>query len=184
MSDNDNHLRRVRYNASCITANVTNTGSKFEEVPNVYVIYISKFDIFGDGRTIYHVEPTIQENGRVIDNGLHEIYVNTIIDDGTEIAELMQCFLQKRITNNKFKNLKNRVEYLKDNVKEVLNMSGVIERYAQEYAEECVLQIKAESVDSLIENSDFSLEEACRLMKISVEQYKEEKQKQSMLCKI
>ena len=148
IADNDNHLRRVRYNASCVTANITDTGIKFEKVPDLYVIYISAFDMFESGRTIYHVEPTIHETGQKIDNGLHEIYVNTAVDDGTEIAELMQCFLQSRIENEKFKNLKKRVEYLKDDEKEVHEMAGVIE----EYANECVLKQKAEIVDNIVEN--------------------------------
>ena len=44
--DKDNHVKRVRYNASCITANVSEPGENYENVNDVYVIYISKFDIF------------------------------------------------------------------------------------------------------------------------------------------
>lgn len=32
-ADDDNHVKRVRYNTSCITANITTPGSKFEKVP-------------------------------------------------------------------------------------------------------------------------------------------------------
>ena len=51
---------------------------------------------------IYHIDKTIRENGRVVDDGLHEIFVNTAIDDGTEIAELMSCFEKKEVINSKF----------------------------------------------------------------------------------
>ena len=51
-ADDDNHPRRVRYNTSCITANITDPGSKFEKVPNVIGIYISKFDMFRSKKTI------------------------------------------------------------------------------------------------------------------------------------
>ena len=40
-----NHEKRVRYNASCITANITAPGEKFEKVPDIISIFISKFDI-------------------------------------------------------------------------------------------------------------------------------------------
>lgn len=43
-SDNDDHQRRVRYNASCVTANITAPGSNFKNVPNLCSIYISKRD--------------------------------------------------------------------------------------------------------------------------------------------
>lgn len=81
-ANDDNHQKRVRYNTSCITANITNPGIKFEKVPNVIGIFISKFDMFKKGKTIYHIDRTVRETGDVTDNGLQEIYVNTKIDDG------------------------------------------------------------------------------------------------------
>ena len=91
-ANDDNHEKRVRYNASCITANITAPGEKFEKVPDIISIFISKFDIFGAGKTIYHVERVIRETGKVRDNGFSEIYVNTKINDGTDISELMNIF--------------------------------------------------------------------------------------------
>lgn len=91
-SNDDNHVKRVRYNASCITANITDPGTKFEKIPDVIVIFISKFDMFKAGKTVYHIDRTIRETGELNDNGLREIYVNTKIDDGTDISELMKIF--------------------------------------------------------------------------------------------
>ena len=51
-SDNDDHLRQVRYNASLITGNYTAKRSKFGEVPSLVIVYISKFDIFHKNRNI------------------------------------------------------------------------------------------------------------------------------------
>ena len=45
-ADDDNHQKRVRYNGAILTTNVTNPGTKFEQVPDVCVIFISKFDLF------------------------------------------------------------------------------------------------------------------------------------------
>ena len=70
-ANDDDHEKRVRYNASCITANITEPGTRFEKVPDVISIFISKFDIFGDGKTVYHVERVVKETGRVRDNGFH-----------------------------------------------------------------------------------------------------------------
>ena len=41
------HQRRVRYHGALLTANYTPQGSSFSDVPNVCIIYIAKFDIFG-----------------------------------------------------------------------------------------------------------------------------------------
>ena len=67
-ADNDDHQRRVRYNGSILTTNITDPGSKFADVPDVILIYISKFDIFNKAKTIYHVERIIQETGDIVDN--------------------------------------------------------------------------------------------------------------------
>ncbi len=91
--NNDNHQKRVRYNASCITANVTEPGSRFENVPDVCVIYISEFDIFQKGMSVYHIDRRLRETGEVLDNGFSEIYVYAKATDGTEVSELMKLFI-------------------------------------------------------------------------------------------
>ena len=89
-SNNDDHLRRARYNASVITAKETDIGTHFGNIPEVYVIYISEFDFLKGGRTIYHIEKVIKETGTFVDDGFHEIFVNTSVNDGTNISALMR----------------------------------------------------------------------------------------------
>ncbi len=130
------HLKRVRYNASCITANITEPGTEFENVPDVYVVYISTFDVFKSGKTIYHVEKVVTETGEIVSDGLHEIYVNTKIDDGSTIAEYMQCMLQENVDNRKFPHLTRRCKQYKDEEGGHDGMCKLVEDYAKEYAEE------------------------------------------------
>ena len=66
-------------------------------MPNVIGIFISKFDMFKKGKTIYHVDRTVRETGDVVDNGLQEIYVNTKIDDGSDLAELMKIYKERSV---------------------------------------------------------------------------------------
>lgn len=112
-SNNDNHVRRVRYNASCITASATKVGSDFIDVPDVCIVYISTFDIFKRGRTIYHIDRIIRETEEFCDNGCKEVYVNTAVDDGTTIADYMQCFLQEDVNDSRFKEFSKRIKYVK-----------------------------------------------------------------------
>ena len=74
-ADDDDHLKRARYNASCITANVTDPGARFERVPDVCVVYISRFDLFKENRTVYHVDSVIRETGTRVDDGLRKLFV-------------------------------------------------------------------------------------------------------------
>ena len=113
-SDNDNHFRRVRFNESVITAKDSDAGEKFKNVEDLYVVYISEFDFIGGGKTTYHVTKVIHETGEIADDGIKEIYVNTAIDDGTDIAELMACFKQTEVRNPKFPVLSERIKDCKD----------------------------------------------------------------------
>ena len=82
---------------------IADKGIKFEEIPDSYVIYISKKDFFEKGKTIYHIDRVLQETGDVVDNGFYEIYVNTEIDDKSDIAELMKIYSSPDLPeNNKF----------------------------------------------------------------------------------
>ena len=147
-SDNDNYVKRVRYNASCITANNTNVGVAFIEVPDVTMIFISEFDIFKQGRTIYHCGNTIQETNTLVNNGLREIYVNTVVKDGTTISELMECFLQEEVNNPKFPLLSEKVWYFKNDEGGLNTMCKIVEDYAREIAKDYA----TENVKNLFEN--------------------------------
>jgi len=134
--DDDDHIKRTRYNATCITANITDPGTRYENVPEVYIIFISRFDLFKAGKTTYHMENILLENNQLVDNGQHIIFVNTKINDGSKTAELMQCFEQPYVDNPDFPHLSYRVQQFKNNEEVQENMCESIENYAREYAKE------------------------------------------------
>ena len=91
-ADDDNHLKRARYNAAVLTTNISETGKKFEFIPDVCIVFISKFDIFDGGLPLYHIDKVVRETGQVIEDGLTEIFVNTVNNDGSKPARLMKLF--------------------------------------------------------------------------------------------
>ena len=131
-SNNDNHLKRARFNASSITVKDSDCGDKFEDVLELYIIYISEFDFLNGGKTIYHIEKVLRETGEFIDDGLHEIFVNTAVDDGSDIADLMSCFTKKEVNNDKFPKLSAEVTRLKTTEGGVSAMCEVMEKYINE----------------------------------------------------
>ena len=98
-ADNDDHLRRVRYNGSVLTTNITETGTKFEFVPDVCVIFISAFDMFKSGLPLYHVKKVVMETGQIVEDGLTEIYANAVIDNGSKFSKLMKVFTENDTYN-------------------------------------------------------------------------------------
>ena len=98
-ADNDDHLRRVRYNGAVLTTNITETGTKFEFVPDVCVIFISAFDMFKSGLPLYHVKKIVVETGQIVEDGLTEIYANAVIDNGSKFSKLMKVFTENDTYN-------------------------------------------------------------------------------------
>lgn len=125
-ADNDDHQKRVRFNVASIDVKDSKTKEKFAAIKDVYAIYISEFDIFKKGKCIYHVDRILRETGTIVDNGIHEIYVNTAINDNSDISELMQCFLQTDVNNPKFPKLS---QYVTENKSErgISAMESVLE---------------------------------------------------------
>ena len=128
-SNNDNHLKRARFNASMITVKESNPGETFDEVIELYIVYISEFDFLKGGKTIYHVEKILRETGETVDDGLHEIFVNTVIDDGTKISDLMACFMKKEVKDSKFPALSAEMTRLKETEGGARAVCEVMEKY-------------------------------------------------------
>lgn len=136
-SDNCNHVKRVRYNASLITIHNSEPGDDFDDIQTLCMIYITEFDIFKGGLPIYHVKNTIQETGDVIDNGLTEIYVNTEINDDSKVAQYMSLFHKTELDSKDkkiFPNTYKKFHSIKHDKKEVGRMCEKIQDFAKKEA--------------------------------------------------
>lgn len=135
-ADNDDHFRRVRYNGACLTVNVKERGKKFREVPDVCVIYITEFDVFNGGHTMYHVNKVVQETGEMIQDGQQEIYLNAKVDDGTIQAALMKNFMREEVADERFPEVSRRFYALKHDKEEVTHMCKELQEYYAEGQQE------------------------------------------------
>ena len=148
-SDNDDHLKRARFNASSITVKESNVGEKFDDILDLYIVYISEFDFLKSNLTIYHLDKVIRENKVVVNDGLHEIFVNTTIDDGSDIAELMSCFTKKEVNDSKFPNLTRKVTELKSTEGGASAVCKVMEQYIAESKLEQLVELVKENLLSI-----------------------------------
>ena len=170
-SDSNDHFRRVRYHAACITANVVDPGERFEQVDDLVVVYISEFDPFDEGRTVYHVRNMVEETGRAVLDGLREIYVNTKYNDGSEIAELMQCFLEPVVTNPKFPTLAKELQAEKGNVKGDESMCKLVEEYGEQQKAEGKTEGFLEALVSLAKKKLLTYDEAAKEANMSKSEF-------------
>ena len=161
-SNDTDHQKRVRYNMACVDTLSAEKGTDYKYLPDVYIIFISAFDIFKHGKTIYHIQRTVLETGDIVENGTHEIYVNTAIDDGSDIAQLMQYFKNSSGIHPLFEKLSSQVYYYKESPEGAKHMGNVFD----EYAEERITEQAKEMAMALLKKDILPLAEIAELTKL------------------
>lgn len=140
-----------------------------EDILELYIIYISEFDFLKGGLTTYHIDKVIRENGEIVDDGLHEIFVNTAVDDGSSIAGLMSCFTRKEVTNREFPAVTRRFQELKSE-----GGAGAVCEIMERYLKEGRLEAQREERIKAIQNMiDLEIPKEKILKKYSPEEYQE-----------
>jgi len=130
--DTVDHARRTRFYAAMIDSELLQKGKEYYEMPEVYVIYISEDDIWKAGRTTYPVKKQLEGTEISYDDGLHVLYVNAAIDDGTEIADLMKYFKKADPTDMSQGDLSRRIHFLKYEEGGYKVMCQITEKFVQE----------------------------------------------------
>ena len=149
-SDSDNHFKRVRLNESVITARESQTGDEFKDIIDLYVVYISEFDFIKGGKTTYHVDKVIRETGEIVEDGIKEIYVNTVVDDGTDTADLMSCFTKKLVDNPKFPNFSSEVKRLKETEGGQQAMCAIMQQYEDKALQKGRLEGRLDTIREMV----------------------------------
>ena len=111
--DNVDHPRRLRYYGSLADAEFLAKGKTYDELPERIHFYISETDIWRQGKAVYPVTKQLGENGPVYDDGVHIIYVNAEVNDGSRVAKLMEYFKTADPMDDSEGELSKRVHYLK-----------------------------------------------------------------------
>ena len=159
-ADDDNHVFRVRYNTSVTTANITDPGSRFENIPRIMSIYISENDFIAKlakeqgipaeeiearKRAVYHVDRIVRETGQILDDGIEEIYVNGKVKDGSEASEMMTIYTEDDAYDmDKFPAISKRKWMFKHDDKEVDEMGYSMQDIKNEGYEEGRVEGRAE----------------------------------------
>ena len=124
--------KRARYNSSLIDAHITDPGDDYNQLGEVYVIFITEHDVLKAGRPIYHIERTIEETGEKFNDGSHIIYVNSLIQDETELGKLMHDFFCTNPDDMNYKILSERVRYFKESERGVKTMCKMMQELRAE----------------------------------------------------
>lgn len=104
----------------------------------------------------------------IVDDGLIRIFVNTEINDGSNISELMSCFTKKKVNNPKFPIFSNRMNFLKNAEGGVNAVCEVMERYEKIAAKKAVEKANIKAIITMIE---FNIPKENILTKYSKDEY-------------
>lgn len=119
--------RRARYHSGLMDMNTLNAGQDFDELPETYVIFITRDDTLGSGYPIYHINRTVQETCESFQDGTHIIYVNSKKQEDTELGKLMHDLHCKDPEEMYSKILAKRVSELKETPEGVEEMCREME---------------------------------------------------------
>ena len=133
-SNNDNHLKRVRYNAASIAVVDFQKGDKFRELEDLYVVYISEFDVFHGGYTKYHVDSVVRETGKKVKDGLDAVC--DVMERYEEIAA------EKALEKANIKAVKNMIKVFQATKRQILQI------YSEKEYEQAVKELEEEEAEN------------------------------------
>ena len=123
-------------------------------------------DILGYGLAIYHVERVVMEVGGFFCDGTNIIYVNSRIQEDTELGRLMHDFHCKKAEDMYSTILAERVYELKETQKGVEFMCLEMEQIYSEGERNGELKVRRETALSLVEDG-MDISRIARLMKVT-----------------
>ncbi|MGN0329485.1 MAG: Rpn family recombination-promoting nuclease/putative transposase [Lachnospira sp.] len=179
-------VARTRFHASAITSKYTPKGTRFSDIPNVTIVYITEYDALHNNQTVTHVTRCMKtgENFIPLNDGEDIIFANTSVIDGTDKSELLQLMLHKEaFYNEKFPATSKAFKFFKETEGGQAIMCKTVEDYAEKRGmerfekglEEGLEKGRIKTIAEFLSNGG-SEADAVKLLKASNEDLKEAKE--------
>ena len=138
--------KRSRFHASMIDVYHLAKGQKFSELPETYVIFITKNDVLGHGKTVYTINRYIEGINQPFNDGQHIVYVNcSAEDDGSEVWKLIHDMTCKDPDEMLIPELAERVRYFKEKTRKGRSKMSIFSELFDEEREEARAEALAEA---------------------------------------
>lgn len=141
-------FRRARYYMSCIDVSILEKGTKYDELPDVTILYITKTDFIGGGRGLYQTIRKARRNSRIagvgLDNGQHEKYFNLRYPtEDKKVNELLNYLKDSdpHYRTESFPRIVERVNFFKEQKEGVDIMCEIADRIRREGKIEDVMEL-------------------------------------------
>lgn len=169
-------VKRARYHSGLLDTNLLLAGDDPENLPEIYVIFITEHDVIGYHKPVYHIDRTIRETGTPFGDGSHIIYVNGAWRDDSPIGMLMQDFCCTDPEEMHYEVLADRVRYFKEDKEGIHTMCKIWEEVLEEGVEKGVkIGRKEGAQENLVQNLkllalQMSVDQAMDLLHIPAEE--------------
>lgn len=170
IKDKDDLGRRMRYYQSALDWSFLEKGGDYKLLPETYLIFITKFDPFKKNKNYYEIKQYIGDTTEKYSDGIHRLYFNTAVDDGTCLSELLQYMKDSKAENNNFGALSKAVNFRKVQSEEVTTMCEALEKLVETQKNEGRIEGRIESVKNMLEDN-MPLEKALKYAKLDIETY-------------
>ena len=144
-SDEGASVQRARFYCGALDMHFLDKGKKYETLPDAYVIFITETDVLKNGRPLYHIQRSVDETGEAFGDGSHIVYVNAACQDDTPLGRLMQDFNCSNPAKMHYKELADTVNYFKSTKEGEIDMTDIIEAYAENRAEKAAKEAVAKA---------------------------------------
>ena len=134
MQVNNNHDlgKRLSYYQSNLVRQSLTEGQSFLEKVDTYVIFICDYDFGGSGLPRYTTRLILDENGKTIDTGEHNVILNAKAKDFAGVSEKLKAFLEYVNSSLITSDLTQRIETSVENLKKSVERKGSYMTYEQE----------------------------------------------------
>ena len=144
---------RARYHSALLDSSTLGKSQDFTELPETYVIFITENDVLGGGCPMYHIDRTVREKGHTpFGDRAHIIYAVMKNADGAELGQFLRDFLTKDAAQIGDPKMAECMNYFKKSEKGDEQMCEIMERLANEAAEEARWEMKRDILLRMLNN--------------------------------
>ena len=177
--------KRAGYHEGLLKTNITSKQTKWKDISETYVIFITENDVLLGGLPIYHIERVIQENGERFEDGAHIIYVNGRNEEETRLGRLMHDMRCTEVEEMYYEELREEARYYKEDEGGIEKMCKLFEEVEQRGIEtgkregmllgqqKGIEMTRIASIQSLMKNLNLSIEEAMEALSIPTHDYEQ-----------
>ncbi|MBP5211903.1 MAG: PD-(D/E)XK nuclease family transposase [Pyramidobacter sp.] len=159
---------RARFHSAVLDSGRLKKSQPFTDLPETYVIFITRDDVLHTGLKLVHVERTITELNRPFGDREHIVYACMKYADKTPLGWLLHDFLCREAGEMHYPELAEKVQYFKENEKGVGDMCEIM----QELNRRAVFEANRKNVQRMLKQG-FDRKTIMKALDLTEEEYEE-----------